>query len=103
MTNGESTEKVGTRILPGKLMGCRTILALLVPLLMPCPVATQNTRPYWGPIFDAHLHYNIEAGEPAYLASPPTSALTGGSSRLAPIDTTRMAKTVPSMPGMGIL
>ncbi len=57
-------ETVRTSILTGQLKGCRTILAFLVPILMACPVAAQNIRPYSGPIFDAHLHYNVEAVQP---------------------------------------
>ncbi len=57
-----------TIIFPGKLQGCLGILALLVFLMLSGPLAAQHARPYPGPIFDAHLHYNVEAVEPYPVA-----------------------------------
>ena len=55
---------IWTEFLPGPLKCGRAILSILVPALLAGPLAAQQARPYTGPIFDTHLHYNVEAWEP---------------------------------------
>ena len=57
-----------TEILTRKLRAFRAVLALLVLPMMAGPLAAQAAGPYSGPIFDAHLHYNVEAVAPYPLA-----------------------------------
>lgn len=58
-----------TKTLPGQLRRCRAFLAAFVLLMMTGPLAAQSARTYSGPIFDAHVHYNVEAVEPYPLAT----------------------------------
>lgn len=58
-----------TKTLPRLLCGFRAFLAVLALLMLTGPLAAQSAGTYSGPIFDAHLHYNVEAVEPYPLAT----------------------------------